>query len=198
MTDLLDRVEKYLQAEEDAMTSYDEVNAGQKRRDLLVGTVRGDQAMAYKCYMASCKAEEAFTIEDQRDEHAIRQVEQVEELVFITLGGGEEFVSKSIVRCLPFFKALKKIKDFEWTDECQAYFEALKSYLTTPPLLSKPLVGEELFLYLAIAESAISAVLVREQSGKQLPIYYGSEVLQGAELRYPNMEKLVFALLIAA
>ncbi|KAK3009589.1 hypothetical protein RJ639_014725 [Escallonia herrerae] len=66
--------------------------------------------------------------------------------------------------------ALKNIKDFEWTAECQASFEALKNYLATPPLLSKPLVGEELFLYLAIAESALSAVLVREQDDEeQLP-----------------------------
>ncbi|KAK3034315.1 hypothetical protein RJ639_032655 [Escallonia herrerae] len=87
---------------------------------------------------------------------------------------------------------------FEWTAKCQASFEALKNYLKTPPLLSKPLVGEELFLYLAIAESAVSAVLVRKQDGKQLPIYYVSKVLQGAELRYPYTEKLVFALLVAA
>ncbi|KAK3032980.1 hypothetical protein RJ639_035808 [Escallonia herrerae] len=66
-----------------------------------------------------------------------------------------------------------------------------------PPLLSKPLVGEELFLYLAIAELAINTVLVREQDGKQLPIYYVSKVLQGAELQYPDAEKLAFALLIA-
>ncbi|KAK3043419.1 hypothetical protein RJ639_001998 [Escallonia herrerae] len=65
-----------------------------------------------------------------------------------------------------------------------------------PPLLSKPLVGEELFLYLAIADLAVSAILVREQDGKQLPIYYVSKVLQSAELRYPDAEKLAFALLV--
>ncbi|KAK3000809.1 hypothetical protein RJ639_022457 [Escallonia herrerae] len=108
------------------------------------------------------------------------------------------FLSKSAERCLPFFKALKNIKNFEWIAECQTSFEALKEYLTAPPLLSKPLAGEELFLYLAIAESVVSAVLVRNQNNKQLPIYYVSKVLQGAELRYPNTEKLAFALLIAA
>ncbi|KAK3016427.1 hypothetical protein RJ639_006194 [Escallonia herrerae] len=62
--------------------------------------------------------------------------------------------------------------------------------------LSKPIVGEELFLYLDVAESAVNAVLIREQEGRQLPIYYVSKVLQEVELRYPNAEKLVFALLI--
>ncbi|KAK3007251.1 hypothetical protein RJ639_016151 [Escallonia herrerae] len=104
----------------------------------------------------------------------------------------------SAERCLPFFKALKNIKNFEWTAECQNSFEASKEYLTAPPLLSKPLVGEELFLYLAIAESAVSEVLVRNQNSKQLPIYYVSKVLQGAELHYPDTEKLAFALLIIA
>ncbi|KAK3012773.1 hypothetical protein RJ639_009187 [Escallonia herrerae] len=91
--------------------------------------------------------------------------------------------------------ALKNIKNFEWTSECRASFDALKEYLASPPLLSNPFVGEELFLYLAVAESTVSAVLIREQDG---PIYYMRKVLQGAELRYPNAEKLAFALLIAA
>ncbi|KAK3026310.1 hypothetical protein RJ639_040998 [Escallonia herrerae] len=139
-----------------------------------IGMVKGDQAVARKCYMASCRVEEALAIEDQRDEHTFRRAEPVEEL------------------------ALKNIKNFEWTAECQASFEALKSYLSAPLLLSKPLVGEELFLYLAITDSAVSAVLVREQDSKQLPIYYVSKVLQGAKLRYPDTEKLVFSLLVTA
>ncbi|KAK2998279.1 hypothetical protein RJ639_022952 [Escallonia herrerae] len=164
-----------------------------------IGVAKGDQAIARKCYMASCKAEEALAIEDQRDEHTFRRAEPVEELVLTgRIAALGRFLSKSAERCLPFFKALKNIKNFEWTAECQTSFEALKEYLTAPPLLSKPLAGEELFLYLAIAESAVSAVLVRNQNSKQLPIYYVSKVLQGAELRYPDTEKLAFALLIAA
>ncbi|KAK3032431.1 hypothetical protein RJ639_037158 [Escallonia herrerae] len=97
-----------------------------------------------------------------------------------------------------FRRAEPNIKNFEWTAECQASFEALKNYLSAPNLLSKPLVGEELFSYLAIANSAVSAILVREQDDKQLPIYYVSKVLQGAELRYPDIEKLTFSLLVAA
>ncbi|KAK3001607.1 LOW QUALITY PROTEIN: hypothetical protein RJ639_021154 [Escallonia herrerae] len=47
-------------------------------------------------------------------------------------------------------------------------------------------------------ESAVNAVLVRQQDGQQLPVYYVSKVLQGAEQRYPNAEKLAFTLLTAA
>ncbi|KAK3007035.1 hypothetical protein RJ639_017330 [Escallonia herrerae] len=168
------------------------------------GFIKGDQILARRCYVASCKAEETLFIDDQRDEKALRRTEPVEALVSIPIvlmgriAALSRFLSKSAERCLPFFKALKNIKNFEWTDECQTSFDKLKEYLTSPPLLSKPIPGEDLFLYLAVAESAVSAVLIREQDGRQFPIYYVSKVLQGAEQRYPNAEKLAFALLIAA
>ncbi|KAK3030710.1 hypothetical protein RJ639_037207 [Escallonia herrerae] len=73
----------------------------------------------------------------------------------------------------------------------------IHEYLASSPLLSKPISRKELFLYLAVAESAVSAVLIREEDGRQLPIYYVSKVLQGAEQRSPSTEKLAFALLIA-
>ena len=82
------------------------------------------------------------------------------------------FVSKSGDKCLPFFKALKKVKNFEWTDESQVAFEHLKKYMAEPPLLSKPVEGETLYVYLAVSEQALSAVLVREESKVQKPVYY--------------------------
>ena len=44
------------------------------------------------------------------------------------------FVLRATDRCLPFFRTLKK--SFEWTDECQTAFSDLKTYLSSPPLLS--------------------------------------------------------------
>ena len=58
------------------------------------------------------------------------------------------FVSKATDKCLPFFKVLKK--SFEWTNECQKAFQDLKIYLTMASLLSPSVLGEELYLYLAI------------------------------------------------
>ncbi|KAK3025706.1 hypothetical protein RJ639_041711 [Escallonia herrerae] len=144
--------------------------------------------MACKCYMASCKAEEAFTIKDQLDEHAIRRAEPVHELVSITLEGDEGHHLKIGSTLEPVLR--KQLISLLCSNA--------NSYLASYPLLSKPFVGEELFLYLAVAESAISVVLIRDQDGKQLPIYYMSKVLEGAELRYPDTKKLAFALLIAA
>ena len=99
-------------------------------------------------------------------------------------------------RCLPFFRTLRK--SFEWTDKCQTAFNDLKTYLSSPPLLSSSMHGEELYLYLAGSSAAVSAALVKEEDGIQKPIYFTSRALRGAEERYPQMEKLAFALVIAA
>ena len=105
------------------------------------------------------------------------------------------FVSKATEKCLPFFRTLRK--SFEWTDECQKEFEDLKKYLSSPPLLSPSKPGEELYLYIAVSQAAVSAALVKEKEGTQRPVYFVSRAFQGAEERYPRMEKLAFALVVA-
>ena len=82
-------------------------------------------------------------------------------------------------------------------DECESALHELKAYLTTP-LLSKPLLGEVLLLYLAVSEHAVSAVLIREEGSKQLPIYYVSKSLLDVETRYSHLGKLALALIVAA
>ena len=106
------------------------------------------------------------------------------------------FVSRSTDKCLPFFKTLKKA--FTWMNECQQAFEELKRYLMTPPLLSPSKQGEKLHLYLAVSSTAINSALIQEEDGRQLPVYYTSRALRGAEERYPPMEKLAFALVTVA
>ncbi|GKV47366.1 hypothetical protein SLEP1_g54271 [Rubroshorea leprosula] len=117
------------------------------------------------------------------------------------------FISKSADKCLPFFKIMRsaaqkhesgKQKKFEWNQDCQAAFEELKSYLSSPPLLTKAIDGEILYLYLGISDEAISSVLVREEAKQLKPIYYISSVLHGAELRYPIAEKAALAIVTSA
>ena len=106
------------------------------------------------------------------------------------------FVSKATDKCLPFFRTLRK--SFKWTNECQKAFEDLKKYLSSPPLLSPSKPGEELYLYIAVSQAAVSPTLVREEEVSQQPIYFISKAFRGAEERYPQMEKLAFALVTAA
>ncbi|KAL5564101.1 hypothetical protein UlMin_027265 [Ulmus minor] len=88
-----------------------------------------------------------------------------------------QFIARATDRSLPFFKALKKGADFFWTDECEQSFQELKVYLGRVPLLSKPVQGEVLSLYLAVFEASIGVALVREEEGKELPIFYVSKAL---------------------
>ena len=74
----------------------------------------------------------------------------------------------------------------------------MKKYLSSPPLLSPYMPGEELYLYKAVLQAAFSATLVRDEGGSQRPVYFISRAFRGAEERYPRMEKLTFALVMAA
>ncbi|WVZ81109.1 hypothetical protein U9M48_028525 [Paspalum notatum var. saurae] len=73
------------------------------------------------------------------------------------------FISRLGERALPFFKLLRKNNAFEWTDEAQETFEALKKYLSTPPLLVAPREGEPLLLHIAATNSVVSMVLVAKR-----------------------------------
>ncbi|GJS13018.1 reverse transcriptase domain-containing protein [Tanacetum coccineum] len=66
------------------------------------------------------------------------------------------------------------------------------------PTLTAPKKEEELMVYLSAANEAVNAVLLVERHKRQTPIHYISRTLQGAELNYPLMEKLVLALVHAA
>ena len=106
------------------------------------------------------------------------------------------FVSRASDKCQPFFQVLKKA--FQWDEKCEEAFTALKTYLSSPPILVSPVEGELLILYLAVSDFSTSAVLVRDKERVQHPVYYCSRALRGAEERYPRMEKLILALVTAA
>ena len=74
----------------------------------------------------------------------------------------------------------------------------MKHYLSNPLLLSPSKEGEDLFLYLAVSITAVSAALIKEESKVQLPMYYVSQAFQGAEARYMRIKKITFALIVAS
>ncbi|GKA56813.1 reverse transcriptase domain-containing protein [Tanacetum coccineum] len=111
------------------------------------------------------------------------------------------FLSKSAEKSLPFFKTLKKCtkkSDFQWTAEAEITFKQMKQSIAELPMLAAPTEKEELIMYLAAAKEAVSAVLMTEREGKQVPIYFVSRALQGPEINYTSMEKLILALVSAS
>ena len=86
------------------------------------------------------------------------------------------FVSRSSDKCRPFFQVLKKA--FHWDAQCEKAFLALKTYLSSPPILVSPSEGELLTLYLVVSDFSTSTALVRERARVKQPVYYCSRALR--------------------
>ena len=93
---------------------------------------------------------------------------------------------------------LKGSKSFKWTEKCKQVFQALKENLRCPPLLSKLIEGEKLYLHLVVSDEAVNVALVRGEEKVQWPIYYVNKKVLDVETRYPELEKLVLALVFAS
>ena len=106
------------------------------------------------------------------------------------------FISKFTNRCRPFYQLLRKWKGFQWDDESEKAFQALKEYLTQAPTLTTPDPEEDLFMCLSVSDHPVSAVLLKDQE-VQHPVYYISKTLVDVETRYLPLEKLVLALVHA-
>ncbi|GJQ89428.1 reverse transcriptase domain-containing protein [Tanacetum coccineum] len=117
------------------------------------------------------------------------------------LAGLNIFLSKSAEKSLPPFKTLKnctKKSDLCWTSDAEKAFRELKQHLSKLPTLVAPRPQEELIMYLSASHGAVGAVLMTERNTVQTPVYFISRALQGPEVNYTPMEKLVLALVFAA
>jgi hypothetical protein len=73
------------------------------------------------------------------------------------------FISRLDEKGLPFFKLLKKMGKFKWTEEAKDAFEKLKAYLISSPILTPPKKHEGMMLYIATTTMVVSAVIVVER-----------------------------------
>jgi len=112
------------------------------------------------------------------------------------------FISRLGEKGLPFFKLLKASKKFSWIEEANAAFTQLKTFLTSPPVLTAPQPNEDLLLYIAATDRVVSTAMVveRDEPGHvykvQRPVYFISEVLNESKTRYPQIQKLIYAILM--
>jgi hypothetical protein len=73
-------------------------------------------------------------------------------------------------------------------EEAERALQDLKQHLQSPPVLTAPLPGEDLLLYIAAATHVISSAIVVERSeeghvfGVQRPVYFISEVLSKSKV----------------
>jgi len=126
-----------------------------------------------------------------------RNIKEVQKLTGC-IAALSRFISRSTDRSVHFFNILRGSKEFEWTKQCDESFESLKEHLAWPPTLRKVQEGEPLEIYLAVSEHAVSSALIKNEGKHQVPVYYTSRRLNEAEGRYPELEKLAFALITAS
>jgi hypothetical protein len=108
------------------------------------------------------------------------------------------FISRLGEKGLPLYRLLKKHERFSWTTEAQEALDKLKASLTHAPVLTPPQDSEPLYLYVAATTQVVSAVIMVERAEPvQRPVYYISEVLSDTKTRYPQVHKLLYAMVLA-
>jgi len=113
------------------------------------------------------------------------------------------FISRLGEKALPLYRLLKKVERFSWTPEAEEALENLKKTLTSAPVLVPPQPAESLLLYVASTTRVVSAAVVveRQEEGHALPVqrpvYFVSEVLSKTKAHYPQIQKLIYAVILA-
>jgi ribonuclease HI len=112
------------------------------------------------------------------------------------------FISHLGEKGLPLYRLLRKAKRFTWTPEAEEALGNLKALLTNAPILVPPAAGEALLIYVAATTQVVSAAIVVERLEEghallvQRPVYFISEVLSETKIRYPQIQKLLYAVIL--
>jgi hypothetical protein len=112
------------------------------------------------------------------------------------------FIPRAAERSLPFFQVLRSAKNFQWSETQKQAFQELKDYLSNMTKLCPPEPRSPLLLYVSASNSVVSAVLVQEKEEdrklKQIPVYFASKTLSGLKIFYFELEKIAYAVIMAA
>jgi len=103
-----------------------------------------------------------------------------------------KFIPKATDNCIPFFNFIKKNKNFEWSEDCRKAFKKLKNHLEKSLILTSPVEGENLYLYMVVSKYVVGSVLIKEENGTQFPVYHIIKRLKKAKTKYPVIEKLTY------
>jgi hypothetical protein len=113
------------------------------------------------------------------------------------------FISRLGENGLPLYWLLKKHERFSWTVEAQEALDKLKATLTHASILTPPQNGKPLYVYVAATTQVVSTIILveRTEEGHTLPVqrtvYYISEVLSETKARYPQIQKLLYVVVLA-
>ncbi|XP_022025008.1 uncharacterized protein LOC110925363 [Helianthus annuus] len=141
--------------------------------------------------------EKTQAVAEMRSPRSLKDIQQLNGRLIAL----NRFLSKVADKTLPFMKVLKdclQTNKFNWTTEAETAFQEIETYICKLPALATPVPGDPLLLYLSASKTTISAVMMVEREGKQIPIYFISRTLKGPEERYMPLEKLALALVFAS
>jgi hypothetical protein len=133
-------------------------------------TNRGIEANPDKCQ----------AIIDMRSPTSVKEVQQLTGRIAAL----SRILSCAGEKAFHFFSTLRKSERFVWSTQCEEAFQKLKTFLASPPILTRPEKGNTLYLYLAVSDKALSSALVQEIKGEEKPIYFVSRTFKGAEAKY--------------
>jgi ribonuclease HI len=112
------------------------------------------------------------------------------------------FIPRAAERSLAFFQVLRSSKNYQWSESQKQAFQELKDYLLNMTKLCPPEPKSPLLLYLSASNSVVSVVLVQEKEEegklKQISVYFALEALSGSKLFYSELEKIAYAVVMAA
>jgi hypothetical protein len=113
---------------------------------------------------------------------------------FLGLAGYyRRFVRDFAVLAAPLHDLIKNDRKFDWSEDAQLSFDALKGALTSPPILAMPTDYDEVIVDTDASDGAIGAVLSQRQDGVERVIAYASRALDRRERNYCVTRKELLA-----
>jgi hypothetical protein len=107
------------------------------------------------------------------------------------------FVPNYATVALPLTDLLKDNVSFQWTPQEESAFQALKTALTSTPVLRLPDPDAEFLVTTDASDFAIGATLSQKGGDGERPIAFDSRNLLPAERNYPTHEKELLAIVNA-
>lgn len=104
-----------------------------------------------------------------------------------------KFIANFAEIARPLHRLTEASVAFRWTNECQVAFDALKTKLTSAPILTHPDFSKPFILDTDASQNAIGAALSQIQNGQERVVAYASKVLSKTERRYCVTRKELFA-----